>query len=194
MTVEIEIHMKRVTINCDVFQEVPKDEEPRPTIISLDVNPLLEWPDSMRVALLHLAGLNAMFSDYNTFTEFKQQMEERKPIDHLVSDWTLQLNGKRDPWAVLKYLTASPKPVEDEPPHSACPRCGEPLWWGPVKDKAVLAERYKTNPAPPYCLKCGQRFKYDGGRLAYAAVANEKAWARRLSREAEAEQPTLVGA
>lgn len=196
MTTEIEVHMKRVTVSCDVFQHLAQDEEPQPTTISLEVNPWLAWPDSMRVALLHLADMNAMFSDYDTFTEFKRQMEARSPIDHLTSDWTLQLDKKGDPWAVLKYLTASPKAVIDEPPYSVCPRCTHPLWQESLDmDKALLAKRYKQYPVPPYCLKCGQRFKYDvAGQLAYTAAANAEAWAKRLKREADYEQLTLVDA
>lgn len=184
-----------VTASMEVFQQLKKNQPAKPVTITLKINPTQAWPDSMRVALLHLADDNGMFSDYDTFTEFRTQMETLRPIDQMTSDWASQFDKDSDPWKILKYVTSSPKPVTDEPPCSCCPRCGKPLWGSPIDlDKATLLRLYKENPYPVFCLKCGQRFKYDGDRLSYTGAANYKAWEKRLTREANVTQPSLVDA
>jgi hypothetical protein len=187
------IPLTQVTASMEVFQQLKKNQPPKPVTITIRIDPILAWPNSMRVALLHLAGENAMFSDYTTFQEFRTQMETLRPIDQMASDWASQFDKDSDPWKILKYVTASPKPVVDEPPCSCCPRCGKPLWGSPADhDKATLLLKYKQTPLPVFCLKCGQRFKYDGDRLSYTAAANFTAWEKRLTREADAKQPTLA--
>lgn len=183
-----------VTTSLEVFQSIKKDEAPRPVTITLTINPIITYPHAMRVALLYLAGQNAMFSDYDTFSEFKRQMETLRPIEQMVSDWATQFDKDADPWKIIKYVTASPKPVVDEPPVSCCPRCNKPVWGSPADlDKSKLLDLYTKNPIPLYCLKCGQRFKYDdSSRLTYSAAANSNYWQKRLAREAQAQQPTLA--
>ncbi|MFT8442208.1 MAG: hypothetical protein ABF780_05795 [Bifidobacterium aquikefiri] len=185
--------LTHVTASMEVFQELKKTQTPKPVTITLQINPLLAWPHSMRVALLHLANQNGLFSDYDTFTEFKKQMETLRPIDQMASDWASQFDKDSDPWKIIKYATSSPKQVVDEPPYSCCPRCGEPVWGSfDHHDKPQLLELYRKRPYPEFCLKCGQRFKYDSGRLSYTAAIEYKTWERRLSREAGADQPSLT--
>lgn len=185
--------MKKITMSLEVFQDVPKGMAPKPTTVSLQVDPTLAWPNCMRVAMLYLASENAMFGDYTSFTEFKQQTETLRPIEQMAGEWTDQLDKKGNPWKVLSYCTASPKPVVDEPPYSICPRCGETLWGMPDgRNTRTLLGHYDANPTPVYCLKCGQRFKHDDDRLAYTAVANSVKWSKRIKRELDHLQPTLA--
>ncbi|WEV41616.1 hypothetical protein OZX57_06400 [Bifidobacterium sp. ESL0682] len=176
-----------------MFQEVPKYAEPKPTTVTVQINPLEAWPNCLRVALLHLAEENAMFGDYTTFEEFKRQMETLRPFEQMASDWPDQLDKHGDPWKIVAYCTAGPKAVVDEPPYSSCPRCGTFLWGKPSGlNKPLLLDQYNHDPTPVFCMKCGQRFKYDGPELAYAAVANSKKWSERIKRELGATQPKLA--
>ncbi|MDF7641749.1 hypothetical protein PT279_09150 [Bifidobacterium sp. ESL0784] len=188
------IPKKKITVNLEVFQDIPRNEKPKPTTISIEVDPTKAWPDSMRVAVSYLAAKNAMFGDYEAFKDFEFQFAACKYIDRLITIYANQLDKDGDPWKIMGYCTAGPKAVIDEPPYSICPRCGTSLWGQPSgNDNKWLIDSYKNNPDPVYCLKCGQRFKYDdAGRLAYTAVANSEKQIRRIKHELKAIQPKLA--
>lgn len=183
----------KITVSLEAFQYVPKNEKPKPTTVSIQIDPTRAWPNCLRVAMLHLAEENAMFGNYKSFEEFKHQMETLRPFEQMATEWAYQLDKHGDPWKIVAYCTASPKPVVDEPPYSVCPRCGETLWGRPdVRNTRTLLDHYDANPTPVYCLKCGQRFKHGDDRLSYTAVANSVKWSKRIKRELDYLQPTLA--
>lgn len=103
----------------------------------------------------------------------------------------------------MKFITASPKPVDGIPPVSYCPRCGALIWpdttqrcinGQPENDTEYyrrILEIYKNNPDPLFCHNCGQRFKYVGqDQLAYKHQSNRADILRTLKLKAET-QPTF---
>lgn len=103
----------------------------------------------------------------------------------------------------MKFITASPKPVDGIPPVSYCPRCGALIWPdttqrcinGQPENNAEYYKRileiYKNNSDPLFCHNCGQRFKYVGqDQLAYKHQSNRADILRILKLEAKT-QPTF---
>lgn len=168
------IHRINVSEMLQVFQEVPKGELPESTQVRLRIDDTMPWPYSMRVALLHLAT-DGLFSNIDTFHEFRSQLEADKvDITGFVLDWAQVLDKDADVWKIVKYVFSSPKTVVDQPPESVCPRCGNPIWRRSFEDsKQQVADSYRLNPTPVFCIKCGQRFKYDdAARICYTAAQN----------------------
>lgn len=103
----------------------------------------------------------------------------------------------------MKFITASPKPVDGIPPVSYCPRCRALIWpdttkrcinGQPENDTEYyrrILEIYKNNPDPLFCHNCGQRFKYVGqDHLVYNQQSNRADILRTLKLKAET-QPTF---
>ena len=106
-------------------------------------------------------------------------------------------------WTPMKFITASPKPVDGIPPVSYCPQCVALIWPdttqrcinGQPENNAEyyrrIPEIYKNNPDPLFCHNCGQRFKYVGqNQLAYKHQSNRADILRTLKLKAET-QPTF---
>lgn len=113
------------------------------------------------------------------------------------------LSKTEDFWTPMKFITASPKPVDGIPPVSYYPRCGALIWPdttqryinGQAENDAEYYERileiYKNNPHPLSCHNYGQRFKYVGqNQLAYKHQSNRADILRTLKLKAET-QPTF---
>lgn len=85
----------------------------------------------------------------------------------------------------MKFITTNPKPVDDTPPVSYCPRCKASIWPDttlrcineqPENNAEYykrLHEIYKNNPDPLLCHNYGQRFKHiNQDQLAYTHQSN----------------------
>ena len=108
-----------------------------------------------------------------------------------------------DFWTPMKFITASPKPVDSTPPVSYCPQCGA-LIWPDTTQRYInrqpennaeyhrrILEIYKNNPDPLFYHNCGQRFKYvDQDQLAYKHQSNRADTLRMLKLKTET-QPTF---
>ena len=163
----------------EVCQNCPEDELEDTTITLYDYEDANEL-NSIPVALLYLLERYAFAKTYRDM-----------------------LSKTGDFWTPMKFITASPKPVDGIPPVSYCPRCGALIWpdttqrcinGQPENDAEYyrrILEIYKNNPDPLFCHNCGQRFKYvDQDQPAYKHQSNRADILRTLKLKAEA-QPTF---
>lgn len=189
-----------------IYQTTPDQNPPEdPGLVTMTVDTDFPWPDSLRVALAYLASTTSTFESMEKFKLFKGDIEKSTKFDvvSFISQWSRYLNKDADVWAVLKFLTASPKPVVDRPPFSQCPRCELWIWPEAIRrtlpnrlpeDKKTWLDRsmkaYQDYPEPQYCLHCGQRFKYSIG-LDYKACSSANDILNELGALAKVEQPTF---
>ena len=140
-----------ITISHTLFA-APEDQlsGPTPVDASITVDPSVTCPDCLRVALLWLAATadkTQTFPDRKAAQEFIDHLNQpQPPITGLITTNPLQLDKEGDQWRILRLLSPGPKPVAGEPPHSACPRCGKPLWDGVTDNESTLL--YMRNPYP----------------------------------------------
>lgn len=184
-----------------------KDLPENPGLITMTIDTELDWPDSMRVALAHLASSTYIFESIEKFNLFKRDIEQYPNIDIIsfISRWDRYLDKKADDWNILKYISASPKPVVKRPPFSICPRCEFLIWPRATKRFSVGPDHlpeadsdwferakqiYQEDPEPHFCLHCGQRFKYSDG-LDYKASSSVQSIVSELGTMAKASQPTF---
>lgn len=150
--------------------------------INLRVDTDNAWPDSIRVALVHLAHDNGRFHSVDAFRTFKHEIANVKFVNiiRFIERWIAVLDSKRDPWAVQNYISSGAKALSGQPPFSSCPRCAGSIWpdtqrhilpSGEQEDMAVwlkrAADALHDNPSPSFCIKCGQRFKKKGDSYEY---------------------------
>ncbi|QIG78056.1 hypothetical protein BRUR0010001c01_00025 [Bifidobacterium phage BlindUri1] len=192
-----------VTYSMDKEKDLPEN----PGLVTMTVDTELDWPDSMRVALAYAASVTSIFESLEKFGLFQKDIEQYPNLDivSFISRWDRYLDKKADDWAILKFISASPKPVVKRPPFSRCPRCEARIWPGSLKRLSIgpdhLPEEnsdwlerakaeYQENPEPHYCLHCGQRFRYSDG-LDYKASSSIKEIVSELGTMAKASQPTF---
>ena len=172
-----------------IYQTTPDQNPPEdPGLVTFTVDTETAWPDSMRVALAYLASTTSRFESLEKFRLFKHDIERYPDFDMVsfISLWDRYLDKDGDDWNIMRFITASPKPVVDRPPFSECPRCELWIWPEAIKrvqanhlpeDTGIWLERarqaYQDYPEPHYCLHCGQRFKYSDG-LNYRAWSSVK--------------------
>lgn len=172
-----------------IYQTTPDQNQPEdPGLVTFTVDTETAWPDSMRVALAYLASTTSRFESLEKFRLFKHDIEQYPDFDMVsfISLWDRYLDKDGDDWNIMRFITASPKPVVDRPPFSECPRCELCVWPEAIKrvqanrlpeDTGIWLERarqaYQDYPEPHYCLHCGQRFKYSDG-LNYHAWSSVK--------------------
>jgi hypothetical protein len=168
-----------------VWQNYPIDNREDTTITLYDYEDANEL-NSILVALLYLLELHASVNSMNEF-DILEHCLTAKSFDLIgfVKTYQDMLSKTGDFWTPLKFITASPEPVDGIPPVSYCPRCGTLIWpdttlryinGQPENDteyhKRIL-EIYKNNPDPLFCHNCGQRFKHIGqNQLAYKHQSN----------------------
>lgn len=157
------------------------DGMPFDKTVTITVNPLIEWPGSIRVALLYLAWQNAHLIGRKTLQQFRTDLTAKTlDLTGILTAWAGELNKDNDPFTVLKFLSRSPKPVTNRPPFSRCPSCDAMLWPAATlqADETRNDPEYWNRlkqlmdaPYPHYCLNCGQRFRIDGMSIDYKATA-----------------------
>lgn len=181
------------------------------TTVTVNVNTLSVWPYTIYVALLYLAGKNARFANAVDFMNFKQIFESKRfELLDFVDEWKSELNRRNDRFYILKFVSASDKPIIGAPPFSTCPRCGKLVWpdteqkyidsdapdLGYEPDEARYRralEKFQKNPHPLYCLYCGQRFRYTDDDIAYKGVSKADDVVKSLT-ALSARQPTFAEA
>lgn len=193
--------MKRAYVK--VWQNCPEDEREDTTITLLDYEDANEL-NSIPVALLYLLERHAFADSMDEFNILESCLIT-EPFDLIgfVKTYRDMLSKTGDFWTPMKFITASPKPVDGIPPVSYCPRCGALIWPdttrrcinGQPENYAEyyrrILETYKNNPDPLFCHNCGQRFKYVGqGQLASTQQSNRDDILYTLKLKAET-QPTF---
>lgn len=179
------------------------DDREDTTITLLDYEDANEL-NSIPVALLYLLECHASVNG----------MDESNILEHCLTTESFDLIGfvktyrdmlskTGDFRTPMKFITASPKPVDGIPPVSHCPRCGALTWPDTTQRRTSgqpendaehyrrILETYKNNPDPLFCHNCGQRFKHAGqDQLAYKHQSNRADILRTLKLKAET-QPTF---
>lgn len=192
---------KRAYVNA--WQNSPVDER-EDTIITLydyeDTNKL----NSIPVALLYLLERYAFVDSMDEFGIRECRLTaESFDLIGFVKTYRDMLSKTGDFWTPMKFIAASPKPVDGIPPVSYCPRRRASIWpdttqrWinGQSENDTEYYQRifeiYKNNPDSRFCHNCGQRFKYiDQNQLAYKHQSNRADILRTLKLKAET-QPTF---
>lgn len=186
-----------------VWQNCPEDEREETTITLLDYEDANEL-NSIPVALLYLLERHACFNSMDEFNTLKCCFTvELFDLIGFVKTYRDMLRKTGDFWTPMKFITASPKPVDGIPPVSYCPRCRALIWpdttqrWINGQQEADaeyyrrILEIYRNNPDPLFCHNCGQRFKYiDQNQLAYKHQSNRADILHTLKLKAET-QPTF---
>lgn len=185
-----------------VCQNRPEDEREDTTITLYDHEDANEL-NSIPVALLYLLERYA----------FVNSMDEFNIPEHCLTAESFDLIGfvktyrdmpskTGDFWTPMKFITASPKPVDDTPPVSYRPRCGT-LIWPDTTQRHIngqpenntehyrrTLEIHKNNPDPLSCHNRGQHFKHAGqDQPAYKHQNNHADILRTLKLKTET-QPT----
>lgn len=187
----------------EVWQNCPEDEREDTTITLYDYEDANEL-NSIPVALLYLLECHASVDSMDEFNTLECCLTiELFDLIGFVKTYRDMLSKTGDFWTPMKFITASPKPVDGIPPVSYCPRCGTLIWpdttqryinGQPENDAEYyrrILEIYKNNPDPLFCHNCGQRFKYVGqDQLAYKHQSNRADILRTLKLKAET-QPTF---
>lgn len=186
-----------------VWQNCPEDKCEDTTITLYDYEDANEL-NSIPVALLYLLERYAFVNSMDEFDILERCLTaESFDLIGFVKTYRDMLSKTGDFWTPMKFITASPKPVDGIPPVSYCPRCGALIWPdttqryinGQAENDAEyyrrILEIYKNNPDPLFCHNCGQRFKYVGqDQLAYKHQSNRADILRTLKLKAET-QPTF---
>nr|UVM85814.1 MAG: zinc-ribbon containing domain protein [Bacteriophage sp.] len=185
-----------------VWQNCPEDEREDTTITLLDYEDTNEL-NSIPVALLYLLERYAFVDSIEEFDILETYLtSESFDLIGFVKTYRDMLSKTGDFWTPMKFITASPKPVDDIPPVSYCPRCGA-LIWPDTTQRCIngqpenateyyrrILEIYKNSPDPQFCHNCGQRFTYVGQNLACKHQSNRADILRTLKLKAET-QPTF---
>ena len=168
-----------------VWQNCPENEREDTTITLYEYEDANEL-NSIPVALLYLLERYAFVNSMDEFDILERCLTaESFDLIGFVKTYRDMLSKTGDFWTPMKFITASPKPVEGIPPVSYCPRCGALIWTdttqryinGQAENDAEYYRRifeiYKNTPDPLFCHNCGQRFKYVGqDQLAYKHQSN----------------------
>lgn len=192
---------KRTYVN--VRQNCPIDERENTTITLYDYEDTNEL-NSIPVALLYLLERYAFVNSMDKFDSLEHCLTaESFDLIGFVKTYRDMLSKTGDFWTPMKFIAASPKPVDGIPHVSYCPRCRALIWpdttqrWingQPETDTEYyqrIFEIYKNNPDPRFCHNCGQRFKYiDQNQLAYKHQSNRADILHTLKLKAET-QPTF---
>lgn len=202
--------LKTVERNLKVSKSLDeKDNFHESTAIQITVDDSVAWPDAMRVGLLYLMAEKGHL-DTGRFRSFKSDFEQTSVsrsnggfrLTQIIEDYARDMDDGADRWKVLKFISAAPKPVDDQPPFSRCPRCGTLIWDHSERQKVNgdweaeevwlrrAKELYKIKPSPVYCLWCGQQFKKFQGCLAYKGFVDYEERINTLSTLAS-KQPTF---
>lgn len=186
-----------------VWQNCPIDEREDTTITLYDYEDTDEL-NSIPVALLYLLERYAFVDNMDRFYILEHCLTaELFDLTGFVKTYRDMLSKTGDFCTPMKFITASPKPVDGTPPVSYCPRCRALIWpdttqryinGQPENDTEYyrrILEIYKNNPDPRFCHNCGQRFKYIGqNQLAYKHQSNRADILHTLKLKAET-QPTF---
>lgn len=187
-----------------VWQNCPEDKREDTTITLHDYEDANEL-NSIPVSLLYLLERHAFVDSMDEFNILKCCLtSESFDLIGFIKTYRDMLSKTGDFWTPLKFITASPKPVDGIPPVSYCHRCRALIWpdttrrcinGQPENDTEYyrrILEIYKNNPDPLFCHSCGQRFKcVDQDQLVYTSIKATRAdILRTLKLEAEA-QPTF---
>ncbi len=185
-----------------VWQNCPEDEREDTTITLYDYEDANEL-NSIPVALLYLLECHAFVNSMEEFDILEHCLTaESFDLIGFVKTYRDMLSKTGDFWTPMKFITASPKPVDGIPPVSYCPRCGALIW--PDTTHTASTDNPKTTPnitsefskstrttlTPLFCHNRGQRFKYVGqDQLAYKHQSNRTDILRTLKLKTET-QPT----
>lgn len=186
-----------------VWQNCPEDEREDTTITLYDYDDANEL-NSIPVSLLYLLECHAFVNSMDEFNVLECWLTaESFDLIGFVKTYRDMLSKTGDFWTPMKFITASPKPMDGIPPVAYCPRCGALIWPdttqryinGQPENDAEYYRRifkiYRNNPDPLFCHNCGQRFKYVGqDRLAYKHQSSRADILRTLKLKAET-QPTF---
>lgn len=111
-----------------VWQNCPEDEREDPIITLLDYEDANEL-NSIPVALLYLLERYAFVDSMDEFDILEHCLTaESFDLIGFVKTYRDMLSKTGDFWTPMKFITASPKPVDGIPPVSYCPRCGALIW------------------------------------------------------------------
>ena len=186
-----------------VWQNRPIDEREDTTITLLDYEDANEL-NSIPVALLYLLECHAFVDSMNKFNLPECCLTaESSDLIGFVKTYRDMPSKTGDFWTPMKFITASPKPVDGIPPVSYCPRYGALIWpdttlrrinGQPENDAEYyrrILEIHKNNPDPLFYHNRGQRFKHVGqNQLAYKHQSNRAHILRTLKLKTET-QPTF---
>lgn len=189
-----------------VWQNCPIDEREDTTITLYDYEDANEL-NSIPVALLYLLERYAFVNSMDEFDILEHCLTaESFDLIGFVKTYRDMLSKTGDFWTPMKFITASPKPVDGIPPVSYCPRCGALIWpdttqrcinGQPENDAEYyrrILEIYKNNPDPLFYHNCGQRFKYVGqDQLAYKHQSNRADILRTLKLKTETQSTFRSG-
>lgn len=155
-----------------VWQNRPIADRENTTITLYDYEDENE-PNSIPVSLLYLLECHAFVNSMDESDILKCCLTaESSDLTGFVKTYRDMLSKTGDFRTPMKYITASPKPVDGIPPVSHCPRCGALIWTNttqrcingqPENDTEYhrrILEIYKNNPTPLFCHNRGQRFKH----------------------------------
>lgn len=186
-----------------VWQNCPEDEREDTTITLQDYEDANEL-NSIPVALLYLLERHAFVNSMEEFNVLEYCLTaESFDLIGFVKTYRDMLSKTGDFWTPMKFITASPKPVDGMPPLSYCPRCGTIIW--PDTERRTvntqiepdteyyrrIYEIYNQTGNPAFCHNCGQRFKFIGqDNLAYKHYTDRRRILSTLKLRAE-QQPTL---
>lgn len=148
-----------------VWQNCPIDDREDTTITLLDYEDANEL-NSIPVALLYLLECHAFVNSMDEFNILERCLTaESFDLIGFVKTYRDMLSKTGDFWTPMKFITASPKPVDGIPPVSYYPRCGALIWpdttqrcinGQPENDAEYyrrILEIYKNNPDPLFCYK-----------------------------------------
>lgn len=111
-----------------VWQNCPIDDREDTTITLLDYEDANEL-NSIPVALLYLLERHAFVDSMDEFNTLECCLTaESFDLIGFVKTYRDMLSKTGDFWTPMKFITASPKPVDGIPPVSYCPRCGALIW------------------------------------------------------------------
>lgn len=184
-----------------VWQNYPENEREDTTTTLYDYEDANE-PNSIPVSLLYLLEYHAFANNMNEFNILECCLTaESFDLISFVKTYRDILSKTGAFWTPIKFITASPKPVNGIPPVSYRPRCGA-LIWPDTTQRCIneqtendteyykrILETYKNNPDPLFCHNCGQRFKHIGqDQLAYKHQSNHADILRTLKLKTETQQ------
>lgn len=107
-----------------VWQNCPEDDREDTTITLYDYEDANEL-NRIPVALLYLLECHAFVNSMEEFNILEHCLTaESFDLIGFVKTYRDMLSKTGDFWTPMKFITASPKPVDGIPPVSYCPRCG----------------------------------------------------------------------